>query len=79
MAARPIFGDPTQEVSPGGDLTVLTVPVTGDPLSDEAVAAVRDPLAYRWVLLSSPSGSAATSAAGVTLPVGGRWPGSAEA
>jgi uncharacterized membrane protein YdfJ with MMPL/SSD domain len=42
LAARPIFGDPTQEVSPGGDLTVLTVPVAGDPLSDEAVAAVRD-------------------------------------
>jgi hypothetical protein len=36
-------------------------------------------LAYWWVLLSSPSGSAAMSAAGVTLPVGGRWPGSAEA
>ena len=36
-------------------------------------------LAYWWVLLSSASGSAVTSAAGVTVPVGGRRPGSGEA
>jgi putative drug exporter of the RND superfamily len=42
LARRPIFGSPTQEASPGHDLLVLTVPVAGDPLSDEAVAAVRD-------------------------------------
>ncbi len=42
LADRPIFGPPTQATSPGDDLLVLTVPVAGDPLSDEAVAAVRD-------------------------------------
>jgi putative drug exporter of the RND superfamily len=42
LAARPIFAEPTEETSPGGDLTVVTVPVVGDPLSEEAVAAVRD-------------------------------------
>jgi uncharacterized membrane protein YdfJ with MMPL/SSD domain len=42
LAHRPIFGSPTQATSPGHDLLVLTVPVAGDPLSDEAVAAVRN-------------------------------------
>jgi uncharacterized membrane protein YdfJ with MMPL/SSD domain len=42
LADRGVFGEPAQEVSPGGDLTVLTVPVAGDPLSDEAIAAVRE-------------------------------------
>jgi putative drug exporter of the RND superfamily len=42
LAARPIFAEPTAETSPGGDLTVVTVPVVGDPLSEEAVAAVRE-------------------------------------
>jgi hypothetical protein len=36
-------------------------------------------LAYWWVLLSSASGSAVTSIAGIAVPVGGRWPGSGEA
>jgi uncharacterized membrane protein YdfJ with MMPL/SSD domain len=42
LAARPVFAEPTEETSPGGDLTVVTVPVAGDPLSEGAVAAVRD-------------------------------------
>ena len=42
LADRPIFGSATQETSHGHDLLVLTVPVAGDPLSDEAVAAVRE-------------------------------------
>jgi RND superfamily putative drug exporter len=42
LAERPIFGEPTEETSPGHDLVVLTVPAAGDPLSDEVVAAVRD-------------------------------------
>jgi uncharacterized membrane protein YdfJ with MMPL/SSD domain len=42
LAARPIFAKPTEETSPGGDLTVITVPVVGDPLSEEAVEAVRE-------------------------------------
>jgi uncharacterized membrane protein YdfJ with MMPL/SSD domain len=42
LAARPIFAKPAEETSPGGDLTVITVPVVGDPLSEEAVEAVRE-------------------------------------
>ena len=42
LAARPIFGEPTQETSPDGDLVLVTVPVAGDAVSTEAVAAVRD-------------------------------------
>jgi uncharacterized membrane protein YdfJ with MMPL/SSD domain len=42
LAARSIFAKPTEETSPGRDLTVVTVPVVGDPLSEEAVAAVRE-------------------------------------
>jgi putative drug exporter of the RND superfamily len=42
LAARPIFAKPTEETSPGGDLTVITVPLVGDPLSEEAVEAVRE-------------------------------------
>jgi putative drug exporter of the RND superfamily len=42
LAARPIFAKPTEETSPGRDLTVITVPVVGDPLSEEAVEAVRE-------------------------------------
>ena len=42
LAQRPIFGDPTAVISPGGDLTVITVPTAGDPLSKEGIAAVRD-------------------------------------
>jgi RND superfamily putative drug exporter len=42
LDARPIFGPPTEEASPNGDLIVLTVPVAGDAVSSSAVAAVRD-------------------------------------
>jgi uncharacterized membrane protein YdfJ with MMPL/SSD domain len=42
IAQRPVFGAPNEDTSPGGNLIVLTVTVRGDPLSDEAVAAVRD-------------------------------------
>jgi putative drug exporter of the RND superfamily len=41
LAQRPIFGDATAEVSPRNDLTVITVPTAGDPLSEEGIAAVR--------------------------------------
>jgi uncharacterized membrane protein YdfJ with MMPL/SSD domain len=40
--ARPIFGPPTEETSPNGDLIVLSVPVAGDAVSASAVEAVRD-------------------------------------
>jgi putative drug exporter of the RND superfamily len=42
LAAHPIFGEPTEETSPNGDLVLVTVPVAGDAVSTEAVAAVRD-------------------------------------
>jgi uncharacterized membrane protein YdfJ with MMPL/SSD domain len=63
LAARPIFAKPTEETSPGGDLTVVTVPVVGDPLSEEAVAAVRD--------LRSDVIPAAFSGTGAQVYVGG--------
>ena len=39
LAADPRFGEATIERSADGDAAVLTVPVAGDPSSDEAVAA----------------------------------------
>ncbi len=42
LSEREIFGPPTTETSPDGGLIVLTVPVAGDAVSAEAVAAVRD-------------------------------------
>jgi uncharacterized membrane protein YdfJ with MMPL/SSD domain len=42
LAARRIFGEPTEETSPNGDLVLVTVPVAGDAVSTEAVEAVRD-------------------------------------
>jgi RND superfamily putative drug exporter len=42
LAGEPRFGRPELETNRAGDLTVLTVPVRGDPLGEEAVAAVRD-------------------------------------
>jgi uncharacterized membrane protein YdfJ with MMPL/SSD domain len=42
LAEREIFGPPTEETSPGRDLVVLTVPIAGDSVSAEAVAAVRE-------------------------------------
>ena len=42
LGEREIFGEPTIETSADGMLVVLTVPVAGDSVSSEAVAAVRD-------------------------------------
>jgi uncharacterized membrane protein YdfJ with MMPL/SSD domain len=42
LGQRRIFGEPTTETSPDGELVVLTVPVAGDALSTAAVDAVRD-------------------------------------
>ncbi len=42
LARREIFGDATTETSPDGALVALTVPVAGDAVSSEAVAAVRE-------------------------------------
>jgi uncharacterized membrane protein YdfJ with MMPL/SSD domain len=42
LGRREIFGEPTTETSPDGGLVVLTVPVAGDSVSADAVAAVRD-------------------------------------
>jgi uncharacterized membrane protein YdfJ with MMPL/SSD domain len=42
LGEREIFGEPEEETSPGNDLVLLTVPVAGDSVSAEAVAAVRE-------------------------------------
>jgi RND superfamily putative drug exporter len=42
LGRREIFGEPAVETSPDGALVSLTVPVAGDAVSAEAVAAVRD-------------------------------------
>jgi RND superfamily putative drug exporter len=41
LAREPLFGLPSQERSPSGDLTVLTVPIRGDADGTAAVDAVR--------------------------------------
>src|SRR5215218_9196798 len=41
LAGEPRFGRPALETDSAGDLTVLTVPIAGDPLGEEAVDAVR--------------------------------------
>jgi uncharacterized membrane protein YdfJ with MMPL/SSD domain len=41
LGRREIFGEPTTETSPDGALIAVTVPVAGDSVSAEAVAAVR--------------------------------------
>jgi RND superfamily putative drug exporter len=41
MGREPLFGQPSQEESPSGDLTVLTVPIRGDADGSDAVDAVR--------------------------------------
>jgi uncharacterized membrane protein YdfJ with MMPL/SSD domain len=41
VARDDLFGEPTRETNDAGDTTLLTVPVAGDPVSEEAVAAVR--------------------------------------
>jgi RND superfamily putative drug exporter len=42
LGQRDIFGPATTETSPDGAITVVTVPVAGDSVSPEAVAAVRE-------------------------------------
>jgi uncharacterized membrane protein YdfJ with MMPL/SSD domain len=42
LRGDPRFGRPTVETNPSGTLAVVTVPVSADALSDEAVDAVRD-------------------------------------
>jgi putative drug exporter of the RND superfamily len=42
LAQRPIFGSTNEDVSPGQDLVVITVPTAGDPLSEEGIGAVRN-------------------------------------
>ena len=42
LGQRDIFGTPTTETSPDGAIEVITVPVAGDSVSPEAVAAVRE-------------------------------------
>jgi RND superfamily putative drug exporter len=42
LGQHDIFGPTTTETSPDGAITVVTVPVAGDSVSPEAVAAVRD-------------------------------------
>ncbi len=42
LARDDVFGEPTREVNEAGNTTVVTVPVAGDPVSEQAVAAVRD-------------------------------------
>ncbi len=42
LASEDLFGRPVLERNPDGDLTVLTVPIQGDPLDREAVDAVRE-------------------------------------
>jgi uncharacterized membrane protein YdfJ with MMPL/SSD domain len=41
LASEELFGRPEPETNRAGDLTVLTLPIQGDPLSEEAVEAVR--------------------------------------
>jgi uncharacterized membrane protein YdfJ with MMPL/SSD domain len=37
-----LFGQPTEEVNEAGDTMRLTIPIAGDPISEEAIEAVRD-------------------------------------
>jgi RND superfamily putative drug exporter len=41
LAMDPRFGPPSLQVNPAGDLAALSLPLVGDPLGDQAVAAVR--------------------------------------
>jgi uncharacterized membrane protein YdfJ with MMPL/SSD domain len=42
LAREGLFGPPELETNGAGDLTVMTVPIQGDPLGETAVAAVRE-------------------------------------
>jgi RND superfamily putative drug exporter len=63
MATEDALGRAELETNPDGDLTVLTVPVRGDPLDEDAVDAVRE--------LRSVHVPAAFPDAGVEVLVGG--------
>jgi uncharacterized membrane protein YdfJ with MMPL/SSD domain len=41
LAADPVYGPPQVEEAPSGDVTLVSVSVSADPLSDEAVDAVK--------------------------------------
>ena len=43
LAGDGLFGRAETETNRAGDLTVLTVPIQGDPVGDEAIDAVREP------------------------------------
>jgi uncharacterized membrane protein YdfJ with MMPL/SSD domain len=42
LAGEDLFGSPEVDANPAGDLTVLTVPIDGDPLSKDAIDGVRE-------------------------------------
>ncbi len=42
LASEDLFGPAVLERNPAGDLTVLTVPIQGDPLDQDAIDAVRE-------------------------------------
>jgi uncharacterized membrane protein YdfJ with MMPL/SSD domain len=42
LASEDLFGRAEAEINQAGDLTVLTVPIQGDPLDEDAVDAVRE-------------------------------------
>jgi RND superfamily putative drug exporter len=42
LATDDLFGSVEVETNPAGDLTVLTVPIQGDPVGEEAIDAVRE-------------------------------------
>jgi uncharacterized membrane protein YdfJ with MMPL/SSD domain len=63
LASEDLFGRALLERNPAGDLTVLTVPIQGDPLDQDAVDAVRE--------LRSEHIPAAVADPGVEVLVGG--------
>ena len=65
LASEDLFGRPVLERNPDGDLTVLTVPIQGDPLDREAVDAVRE-LRSEHVLDAFPDSGARVLVAGDT-------------
>src|SRR5215218_1945596 len=42
LASQELFGAAERETNAAGDLTVLTIPIQGDPKGEEAIGAVRD-------------------------------------
>jgi uncharacterized membrane protein YdfJ with MMPL/SSD domain len=42
LARRPSFGEPSVETSRSGDVARISVPIGGDPVSERAIAAVRE-------------------------------------